>query len=165
MFSFHKLPDGLGFFHPVALIASFFGSGLVKPASGTWGSLAALVPGIYIGMSYGPFGLITASLIAYVIGHLACVVWLSKAPDDADPSAIVIDEVAGLWLALSCAPLSPLGIALAFALFRLFDIVKPFPINLVEAKIKGAHGVMLDDIMAGVWAGLLLIAAQTYNLI
>ena len=77
----------------------------------------------------------------------------------------MIDEVAGLWLALSCAPLSPLGIALAFALFSLFDIVKPFPINLVEAKIKGAHGVMLDDIMAGVWAGLLLIAAQTYNLI
>lgn len=165
MFSFHQLPDGLRLSHPAALIGTFFGFGLIKPASGTWGSLAALVPGIYIAASYGPLALMTASFIAYMFGHLACVYWLSKADDDTDPSAIVIDEVAGMWLALSCAPLTPLGIALAFVLFRLFDIVKPWPISLAERKIPGAHGIMLDDILAGVWTALLLVAAQVYNVI
>ncbi|MDC0147573.1 phosphatidylglycerophosphatase A [Alphaproteobacteria bacterium] len=162
MIKLHKLPDGLGFFHPAVLIGSFFGSGLLRPASGTWGSAFGLIPALLLGFYYGPFGLLLASGVVYLIGFAACRVWLSKS-EDQDPSPIVIDEVAGLLLTLSCAPFTWSGIALGFVLFRAFDIFKPFPISWADKSIKGAHGVMLDDILAGGWAALVLLAVQSYG--
>ena len=142
----------------------FFGSGLLKPASGTWGSLAALAPGLLIAQRYGAAGLIIAAALAYGLGHWASTIWIDGTADK-DPSPIVIDEVAGLWLTLTLAPLTPLGIALAFALFRLFDILKPWPVRWADKNIGGATGIMLDDVLAGIWAALVLLAAREFGLI
>jgi phosphatidylglycerophosphatase A len=160
----HSLPAHLRFFSPAALIATFFGSGLLKPASGTWGSLAALAPGLWIADNYGAPGLLIGAAIAYGLGHWASTVWIDGT-EDKDPSPIVIDEVAGLWLALTLAPLTPLGIALAFTLFRLFDILKPWPVRWADKNIGGATGIMLDDVLAGIWAALVLLAATEFGIL
>lgn len=160
----HKIPTHLTLFSPVTLIATFFGSGLLKPASGTWGTLAALAPGLIIAQKFGAPGLIIAAAIAYAVGHWASTRWIADT-EDKDPSPIVIDEVVGLWLTLTLAPLTPLGIALAFGLFRLFDIVKPWPVRWADKNISGATGIMLDDVLAGIWAALVLLAARELNLI
>jgi phosphatidylglycerophosphatase A len=154
----------LRFFSPAALIATFFGSGLLKPASGTWGSLAALAPGLLIAERFGASGLLIGAAFAYGLGHWASTVWINGT-EDKDPSPIVIDEVAGLWLTLTLAPLTPLGAALAFGLFRFFDIVKPWPVRWADKNIGGATGIMLDDILAGIWAALVLLAAREFGLI
>lgn len=160
----HRLPPHLRFFSPAALIATFFGSGLLKPASGTWGSLAALAPGLLIAERFGASGLLISAALAYGLGHWASTVWINGT-EDKDPSPIVIDEVAGLWLTLTLAPLTPLGAALAFGLFRFFDIVKPWPVRWADKNIGGATGIMLDDILAGIWAALVLLAAREFGLI
>jgi phosphatidylglycerophosphatase A len=160
----HRLPPHLRFFSPAALIATFFGSGLLKPASGTWGSLAALAPGLLIAERFGASGLLIGAAFAYGLGHWASTVWINGT-EDKDPSPIVIDEVAGLWLTLTLAPLTPLGAALAFGLFRFFDIVKPWPVRWADENIGGATGIMLDDILAGIWAALVLLAAREFGLI
>ena len=160
----HRLPAHLSLFSPAALIATFFGSGLLKPASGTWGSLAALAPGLLIAERFGASGLLIGAAFAYGLGHWASTVWINGT-EDKDPSPIVIDEVAGLWLTLTLAPLTPLGAALAFGLFRFFDIVKPWPVRWADKNIGGATGIMLDDILAGIWAALVLLAAREFGLI
>ena len=160
----HRLPPHLRFFSPAALIATFFGSGLLKPASGTWGSLAALAPGLLIAERFGASGLLIGAAFPYGLGHWASTVWINGT-EDKDPSPIVIDEVAGLWLTLTLAPLTPLGAALAFGLFRFFDIVKPWPVRWADKNIGGATGIMLDDILAGIWAALVLLAAREFGLI
>ena len=73
-----------------------------------------------------------------------------------DPGAIVIDEVAGQWLVLVAAPLDPLAYALAFLLFRIFDIWKPWPVRWADRHVKGGLGIMLDDILAAIYAVALL---------
>lgn len=162
MFGFHSIPHGLRFFSPTVLLASFGGAGLLRPASGTWGSLAALPLGVFLLSYYNSLTLVILSITLCFIGVLATHSWLAhslKNGTDGDPSAVVIDEAAGQWLTLAfIAPenISPLTIFAGFVLFRLFDILKPFPINLVEKKITGAWGVMLDDMVAGVMAGLVL---------
>ena len=160
----HRLPPHLSFFSPAALIATFFGSGLLKPASGTFGSLAALPPGLLIAERFGASGLLIGAALAYGLGHWASTVWINGT-EDKDPSPIVIDEVAGLWLTLTLAPLTPLGAALAFGVFRFFDIVKPWPVRWADKNIGGATGIMLDDILAGIWAALVLLAAREFALI
>ncbi len=164
MMSLHKLPSHLTVTSPAALVATFFGSGLLKPASGTWGSLAALAPGLIIADFYGAPGLLIGAALAYAAGHWASTVWINGT-EDKDPSPIVIDEVAGMWLTMTLAPLTPLGILLAFALFRLFDIVKPWPVRWVDKKVGGATGIMLDDILAAIWAALVLLAMLEFGLL
>lgn len=165
---FHRPPEHLKLTSPATLIATFFGSGLLKPASGTWGSLAALYPGFLVAHYFGALGLLLAAAVAYGLGHWASAQWISNATYK-DPSPVVIDEVVGMWLTLIA--ISPpfntdtltLGNAvLAFALFRVFDIIKPWPISWADTSIHGAHGIMVDDVFAGVMAGLLLFVLH-YN--
>jgi len=73
-----------------------------------------------------------------------------------DSGAIVIDEVAGMWITLLPIAYSPIHILLAFALFRFFDIVKPWPISWCDKKLPGALGVMADDVVAGIFSALIL---------
>jgi phosphatidylglycerophosphatase A len=82
---------------------------------------------------------------------------VAKAEGIEDPAEIVIDEVAGQWLVLVAAPPSPLAYSLAFLLFRIFDIWKPWPVRWAERRVKGGLGIMLDDILAAVYAALLLL--------
>lgn len=164
MLSLHKIPPHLKLYSPATLIGTYFLAGLIKPASGTWGTLAALPLGIAIMGLFGPAGLLIAAAIGYALGHWASTRWIAQG-EDKDPSAIVIDEAVGMWLALTTAPLTPLGIGLAFALFRLFDIVKPWPVSWADSKLGGATGIMLDDVLAGIWAAALLAIAHIYGIL
>lgn len=148
-------PASLGFAHPASLLATGFGIGLLPLAPGTWGSLAALPLAWLIAGTAGPWALLAASLVAAATGVWASGVY-ARASGVADNQSVVIDEIAGQWLALIAVPLNPLAYLAAFALFRLFDITKPWPANLADRNVKGGLGVMLDDIIAGIYALIVL---------
>ncbi|MDA0664445.1 MAG: phosphatidylglycerophosphatase A [Proteobacteria bacterium] len=151
----------LPFFHPAMLLATWFGAGRLPAAPGTWGSLAALPFAWGMAMLAGPSILFAAALAALLAG-----IWASEAVTRAsgvkDPGEIVIDEVAGQWLALAFVPLDPVAYALGFALFRIFDIFKPWPANWIDRSVSGGPGIMLDDIVAGAYAGILLYFLLPY---
>jgi phosphatidylglycerophosphatase A len=148
-----RLPEGMTLAHPAALVATWFGSGLAPIASGTWGSLAALPYGWLLQHYFGITGLIVGALAATIAGIWASGVIVTRGRIR-DPGLIVIDEVAGMTLTLIGAPQTWWGYVLAFLLFRAADIFKPFPANWCDANIHGGIGVMLDDLVAGVYAAL-----------
>jgi phosphatidylglycerophosphatase A len=150
------------------ILAVWFGVGLLPRAPGTWGSLAAL-PLAYSLAYWGGIEVLTvATIIIFVIG-----VWVSGVVSRelgvSDPSKIVIDEVAGQWLTLLAVPPDIILYLFGFFLFRIFDIFKPWPISWADKQIKGGMGIMLDDIIAGIYAGIFLWAGNfiflTYNLV
>lgn len=142
---------------PDGLIAGGFGSGLSPKAPGTAGSAAALIPGVLL-LHAGLPVLAAAIVVCTVVGIWACE-RTGKRLGVHDHGAIVIDEFAGLWIALVAATVSPWSIAAAFVLFRVFDILKPPPIGWLDRHIHGGAGVMVDDLVAGVFA-----AAALYGL-
>ena len=151
------------------LFATFFYVGLLRPAPGTWGSAAA-IPVAYLLHGFGGFpALLVATLAVFALGWWATVE-ATRGKADHDPSEIVIDEVVGQWIALW--PLS-LGLGwmgadpwvfpwpgwvVGFLLFRLFDIWKPGPVGWADRK-PSAFGVMMDDVIAGGMAAVLVIIA------
>lgn len=141
-------------------IVTWFGSGLSKVAPGTAGSLATL-PVAYVLHLYGGFApVFVFSIFAYIVGTYATHLYLEQHPEKSDPKEVVIDEVAGQAFVLSLlAPTIPAYVT-GFLLFRFFDVLKPWPISLADRKIKGAHGVMADDMLAGVFALLTLLLAH-----
>jgi phosphatidylglycerophosphatase A len=149
----------LSFWHPASLIATWFGSGLLPRIPGTWGSLAALPFAVAIAGLGGPWALLAAAALAFLAGLWASGVY-AKAIGVDDPGPVVIDEVAGQWLALVLVPLDPLFYVVAFAAFRVFDVLKPWPANYFDQHLSGAWGIMTDDIAAAVYAG-----AVTYGLV
>lgn len=149
------LPAGMRLLHPVACIATWFGSGLMPRAPGTWGTLAAMPFAYVIAFSAGTTALIPAALIAFALGTWAAGAY-ATASAKPDPSEVVIDEVAAIWLVLAFAPFTLVGWALAFAAFRLFDVTKPWPVSLADARLKGGFGIMFDDIVAAIYAMLAL---------
>jgi phosphatidylglycerophosphatase A len=148
-----RLPPDVPFLHPASLIATWFGSGLAPIAPGTWGSLAALPFGAALAYYAGPVGLALATCAATAAGTWAASVIVDRGRVQ-DPGLIVIDEVAAMWLTLLFAPLTWWGYALAFLLFRAADVFKPFPAGWCDRHIHGGFGVMLDDLVAGLYAGL-----------
>jgi phosphatidylglycerophosphatase A len=164
MIKLHTPPEKLSIFSPVTLLASFGGSGFITPASGTWGSLAALPIATYILFNYSSLYLLYLSFTLFLIGIWVCREWLNALGDqDNDPSMIVIDEAAGLSLTLAFAETSLISVFLGFALFRLFDIAKPWPISWLEKRFSGAFGIMIDDMVAGLLAGIILFFFQIYG--
>ena len=151
----------LPFFHPATLLATWFGSGLVRVAPGTCGSLAALPFAAGLAFVGGPWLLGLATAAAFAAGLWASTRYAGAA-GQSDPGAVVIDEVAGLWLALVLLPLEPGPYLLAFLAFRLFDITKPWPIGWVERSLPGAWGIMADDLVAGLIAGALALAVSLW---
>ncbi len=145
--------------HPISLLATWFGAGLLPKAPGTWGSLAALPFAFVIAAGAGTWGLLAAAAVATLVGVWAAGVYAARS-GQADPQAVVIDEVAGQWLALAPAAHSQdLRLyAVAFLAFRFFDIVKVWPAGRIDRELKGGWGIMLDDIVAGLYA-----AALTYG--
>ena len=150
------------------VIASVFGIGYFPVASGTVMSMVAVPLAIWIARSGGGLAVIAASLIAFLIGIWACGDHV-RATGREDPSECVIDELAGQWLA--CAGIS-LGLgagnapefALVFLLFRLFDILKPWPISAAE-RLPGGLGVMADDMVAGLAAAIIGGLVQYFRVI
>ena len=143
----------LPWFHPATLIATWFGSGLLPKAPGTWGSLAALPPGALLVWTGGPWALVAGIAAALVLGLWATSRYAVETGRD-DPSDVVIDEVAGQWLALMPAGLDPVLFTVAFVTFRAADIAKPWPVGWIDRKVKGANGVMADDLAAAAYAAL-----------
>ncbi len=140
--------------NPVHILASGFGSGLAPRAPGTFGTLAAIpivvlaqhLPGwMYFGLTVLMFG---AGI--FICGRAARDWGVSDHP------AIVWDEFVGLLVTLSLAPTGAWMLLAGFVLFRLFDIVKPWPICSVDQHVHGGFGIMLDDVIAGVYAGAIL---------
>jgi phosphatidylglycerophosphatase A len=146
-------PEKLGFWHPATLSATWFGVGLLRPAPGTWGSLAALPVGLILILVLTPVGLALIAALFFAIG-----VWASNAMEAAsqtkDPSSVVLDEVVGQWVVLLFTPLTLGWYAAAFLLFRLFDIWKPWPVRWADRELKGGLGVMSDDVLAAIYAAL-----------
>lgn len=135
------------------LVASGFGSGLSPKAPGTAGALAAVLIGVPLWL-VSPWLMVGAIVVAGVAG-----VWaIPRAGGDHDPGWVVIDEFVGMWIAMLAMP-SVWWAVPAFALFRLFDIWKPGPVDWVQ-RWPGAWGVMADDVLAGVAAALCVLAAK-----
>ena len=135
-------------------IATFFGSGLLKPGPGTWGSAAALLIWIataqILHSTHLPVLTLIAAIIAIMVSIPAATI-VARESGGKDPSHVVIDEVAGQLIPLIiCPPDWPHAI-LAFLLFRLFDIFKPWPIRRLE-QLPAGTGIVLDDVAAGIFA-------------
>lgn len=138
--------------NPIHLLATGFGSGLLKPAPGTWGSLVGLVIAIFLWdltACQSLFALLTA--ISFLLGCYLC----QKTSQDLgvhDDGRIVWDEIVAIFFIFCALPnYNSLYYALTFGLFRLFDIWKPFPIRNIDRQLQGGIGIMLDDILAGIY--------------
>ena len=143
----------LPIFHPVTLIATWFGTGLIKGAPGTWGSLAAL-PFAYLIVWWGGLPSLWAATLAAFFAGLWASGRYAKADNRSDPGCVVIDEVVGQWLTLSLIYPNARYYAIAFVAFRLFDIIKPWPVSWLDHNVKGGLGIMADDVAAGIYAGV-----------
>lgn len=139
---------------PGHLLSFGFGSGLSPYAPGTVGTLAAI-----------PFYLLLSTLnpIVYLLATIVCVfvgVYLCERTSTAlgahDHAAIVWDEFVGFFITMLFVPATISTIVIGFCLFRIFDILKPWPVSVMDTQIKGGLGVMLDDVFAGIYAMILL---------
>lgn len=153
----------IDFKNPATWIATWFGCGLMRPAPGTWGTLGAVPFGLILLVLGGKIALLVGIVFIFAIGLWASAKFETMTATH-DNSMIVIDEVAGLWITLLASTLAPLPILLAFILFRVFDILKPWPVSFFDKKVAGAAGVMLDDVAAGIYAAACLWGINTYAL-
>lgn len=149
-------PRGLPLRHPAALIATAFGVGLLPVAPGTWASLATLPLAWLLDHFAGRGSLVVAGIVIAAIGVWASQVYVAHHRAQ-DPGEIVVDEVAAQLLTLAAVPLTLFSLIAGFLLFRLFDIVKPWPVSWADRKVKGGLGVMLDDLLAAGYAALCLV--------
>jgi phosphatidylglycerophosphatase A len=143
---------------PAGWIACGFGSGLSPVAPGTAGSLAALLLWFALRELSWPlyFAVVT---VAFALGVWACARVVRALRID-DPGFVVWDEFVGQWIALLpllWLPFAWWEVAAGFVLFRIFDIAKPWPVSWADAKVKGGIGIMLDDVIAGVYAAFALM--------
>jgi phosphatidylglycerophosphatase A len=140
--------------HPVHLLALGFGSGLAPRAPGTAGTLAGIP--IALGLSYfSPAVYLSAIFLGTVLGAYICGV-TAKAMGVHDHPSIVWDEIIGYTITMFAAPGGWIWWIVGFAYFRLFDIWKPYPIRLLDKQVEGGWGIMLDDVLAGVYAWIAL---------
>ncbi|WP_231182287.1 phosphatidylglycerophosphatase A [Helicobacter pylori] len=140
-----------------ACFLTLFFSGYFKKAPGTIGSLVALLLGLPILI----FSANTLFLAAILIGLIA-IAQIDKEEEESkihDSSYIVIDELVGMWLAMAISGLSLAGVILSFIFFRIYDITKPSLIGKIDKEVKGGLGVVADDALAGVLAGLSVLLA------
>jgi phosphatidylglycerophosphatase A len=143
---------------------TFFGAGFGKPGPGTWGSVAATLLwflAAWIGhLSPLQIAVMSAvgALLALAVGIPAGTI-VARESGREDPGHVVLDEVCGQWIALAACPLHWPHVILALVLFRVFDILKPWPARQLE-QLDGGMGIMLDDVAAGIYALLLFVAIR-----
>ena len=146
-------------------VATFFGIGKAPLAPGTFGSLGALF--LWWGLGFNSLSFISQFLLVIVVLLLGtgAISLLKNDLKQIDAPCIVIDEVAGMWVVLMAVPqLSFYWGFLSFLFFRVFDILKPWPCSWVDKKLKNSPGVMLDDLIAGLYAIALLTFVQVAQL-
>lgn len=144
---------------PAVLVATAGGIGYLPKAPGTWGSLAALPAGWLIVEAGGVPALLAAVAAGFAAGVWACGRY-ERLTGTRDAGACVADEVVGQWIVLLVLPLDPWLYAAGFAVFRVLDIAKPWPVGRIDRNVAGGLGVMLDDAAAGVLGAALLWLAQ-----
>lgn len=144
--------------NPLCVIALGFGAGALPKAPGTWGTLVA-VPFYFM---LQPLSLSEyVAVVAMLFG--AGVWWCGKTAQMLgvhDHPAIVWDEMVGFWVTMAAAPAGWLWLAIGFVLFRLFDIWKPWPIHRLDRRVAGGFGIMVDDLVAGLYAALCLFLGK-----
>ena len=146
-----QIRSRVSLFNPVHFLALGFGSGLAAKMPGTFGTLAALP--LVVLLSY-----YTGFSVYLIVTILVCVagIWIcGKTAEDMgvhDDSSIVWDEVAGMLIAMLAVPLSWQTVLVGFVLFRFFDILKPWPISYLDKHVHGGFGIMIDDVLAGLFA-------------
>ncbi|MDH2925057.1 phosphatidylglycerophosphatase A [Nicoletella semolina] len=138
--------------NPYHFLACGFGAGLIKPASGTWGSLVGVLLAILLWkLTASTWFFVLLTALSFLFGCYIC----QKVSDDInsyDDGRIVWDEIVAIFLIFSFLPEhSGLFYLLTFIFFRLFDIAKPFPIRRADLSLKGGFGIMFDDILAGIY--------------
>ncbi len=134
-------------------IATVFGLGMAPFAPGTFGALGAVL--LFILSAYLGFNISTPALLVCIILITLLGVWSTQVviPEwGDDPSRVVIDEFVGIMITMVLVPVSIKSVLIGFVLFRFFDIAKPLGVRTIDKKIKGAWGVMLDDVLAGVYS-------------
>ena len=148
--------------HPIHLLSLGLGSGLSPKAPGTAGTVAALI--IYVvALQHLSLPYFTAVVVAScLVGFYLCGT-TAKALGVHDHPGIVWDEFAGFWITVYALPEGWAWLLLAFVLFRLFDILKPWPISLLDKHVKGGIGIMIDDIVAGLFALFIIQAIVFYS--
>lgn len=136
--------------NPLHLLSLGLGSGLSPVAPGTCGTLLAIPPYLLLAQLSLPYYLL-AVLLAFAAGIYLCG-YTSTALGVHDHSGIVWDEFVGFWITMIAVPPTWQWILAGFVLFRLFDIVKPWPVKVADANMKGGFGIMFDDVLAGLYA-------------
>jgi len=136
------------------ILATGFGAGYGPIAPGTWGSLPGLAAAWGCDRIGGAWAVTAGAAVVAALG-----VWaagrVERLDGEKDPSRVVVDEIAGQMVTLLFLPMTPLVLVAGFFVFRLLDVIKPWPANRLEA-LPGGSGIMADDLMAGVYANLLL---------
>lgn len=146
--------------NPAAFIAYGFGAGLSPKAPGTMGTLVA-IPIYWLIQDWSLFAYLTFTVVAFLFGIWICqrtVDWLKQD----DPGAVVWDEVVGYLVTMIAAPQGWAWIITGFVLFRIFDILKPWPVSLADKKLHGGLGIMLDDVIAGAMAAAVMVLIQLW---
>ncbi len=131
-------------------LATGFYIGMIPKAPGTWGSLAAFLPWFLLKDLPLPAYLIVLATV-FVLGFFVSGS-AEKILDRPDAGPIVIDEILGMFITLTLAPPHPAAWILGFILFRIFDIFKPFPVSWFDQRVHGGIGIMMDDVVAGIYA-------------
>ena len=146
-----QIRSRLSLLNPVHFLALGFGSGLAAKMPGTFGTLAAL-PLVVLLSHFASFSVyLLVTIVVSILGIWIC----GKTAEDMgvhDDSSIVWDEVAGMLITMLAVPLSWQTLLAGFVLFRFFDILKPWPISYLDKHVHGGFGIMIDDVLAGVFA-------------
>jgi len=136
-------------------LATGFGVGKLKPAPGTWGTLAMLP--IAVGLMFYPGLHMFVCLFGFWVAIQSAQSYLNQFPEgDQDPSEVVVDEMIGILISLVWLPLSLWNIGIGFIVFRLLDVIKPFPISWFDKKGKVGIGIVADDVVAGIITNIFL---------
>ena len=136
--------------NPLHLMSLGFGSGLAPVAPGTFGTLAAIPIYLLIAQLALPYylAIVALGLVAgvYLCGYTSATLGVH------DHGGIVWDEFVGFWITMTAVPVTWQWIVAGFVLFRVFDIVKPWPVKIADTRMKGGFGIMFDDVLAGLYA-------------
>lgn len=150
------------FSHPAHFIALGYGTGLAPKAPGTFGSLAALpLFWLLMQLNISPAFLLLVTAGAFLLGIWACAI-TGRHLGVADHGGMVWDEIVAMWLVLIFTPASIAMWLVAFGLFRFFDILKPWPIRWFDRRLKNGFGVMFDDVLAAIYALLIMKGAMAW---
>lgn len=143
---------------PWVFVATGLGCGFVPVAPGTVGSILGVAAWWFV-LAHQDIYTRSAAVLAAFFAGVLIVDRVVKRHRPGDAPAIVLDEIVGVWFALLFVPMSPVWVAAAFVLFRIADIAKPWPVSWADTRIKGGLGIMADDLIAGLTAGVVIALA------